>query len=87
MGIDETINEAFQPIARAMVEFVFFSVPVGEAELPLIVVWLVAGAVYFTWYLRLINVRGFVHAVRIVAGKEDVAPRAPGEVSWARRCV
>ena len=55
MGIDETINEAFQPIARAMVEFVFFSVPVGEAELPLIVVWLVAGAVYFTWYLRLIN--------------------------------
>jgi AGCS family alanine or glycine:cation symporter len=81
MGIDETINEAFQPIARAMVEFVFFSIRVGESELPLIVVWLVAGAVYFTWYLRLINIRGFVHAVRIVAGKEDVAPRAPGEVS------
>lgn len=81
MGIDETINEAFQPVARAMVEFVFFSVPIGESELPLIVVWLVAGAVYFTVYLRLINVRGFVHAVRIVAGKEDVAPKAPGEVS------
>jgi AGCS family alanine or glycine:cation symporter len=81
MGIDETINEAFQPIARAMVEFVFLSIPIGESELPLIVVWLVAGAVYFTWYLRLINVRGFVHAIRIVTGKEDVTPRAPGEVS------
>ena len=64
-----------------MVDFVFFSVPVGESQLPLIVVWLIEGALFFTFYLRIINIRGFVHAIRIVAGKEDKEPKAPGEVS------
>lgn len=80
-GIDEAVNEAFRPIAAAMVDFVFYSVPVGDAQLPLIVVWLIAGALYFTFYLRLINVRGFRHALRIVTGKEDKKDKAPGEVS------
>ncbi len=80
-GIDDAINEAFRPIATAVVNFVFFSVPIGDAELPLIVVWLIAGALFFTVYLRLINIRGFLHAVRIVIGKEDKGSGAPGEVS------
>ena len=80
-GIDDAINEAFRPIATAVVNFVFFSVPIGEAELPLIVVWLIAGALFFTVYLRLINIRGFLHAIRIVIGKEDKGSGAPGEVS------
>ena len=80
-GIDEAINEAFRPIATALVDFVFFSVSIGEAELPLIVVWLIAGALFFTVRLRLINIRGFAHAIRIVVGKEDKATGAPGEVS------
>ena len=80
-GIDETINEAFRPVATAMVEFVFYAIPVGESRLPLIVVWLIAGALFFTIYLRLINIRGFWHSIRIVAGLEDKKPKAPGEVS------
>lgn len=80
-NFDEVVNDAFQPIARAMVDFVFFSIPVGEAQLPLIVVWLIGGALVFTFYLRLINVRGFVHALRIVSGKEDKEGGAVGEVS------
>lgn len=80
-GIDQTIDEAFRPIAAAMVDFVFFSIPIGEAELPLIVVWLIAGAAYFTYSLRLINVRGFIHAIRIVSGKEDKNSGPDGEVS------
>ena len=43
----------------------------GGVELPLIVIWLVAGATFFTVYLRFINLRGFIHAIRIVMGKED----------------
>jgi len=80
-SFDESIEQAFSPIAGAMVNFVFFTVPIGETDLPLIVVWLIAGAIFFTFYLRLINIRGFRHAIRIVAGKEDDAPKAPGEVS------
>ena len=80
-GVDETINAAFRPIAKAMSDFVFFSVQVGEAELQLIVVWLIAGALFFTCYFRFISIRGFRHAIRIVLGKEDKEPKAPGEVS------
>ena len=80
-SIDESINNAFRPIATAMVNVVFYAVPIGDSQLPLIVVWLIAGALYFTVRLRLINIRGFWHAIRIVAGKEDKAPKAPGEVS------
>jgi AGCS family alanine or glycine:cation symporter len=80
-SIDEAINEAFRPLASAISELVFYSVPIGESQFPLIVVWLIAGALYFTVYLKLINVRGFLHAIRIVIGKEDKKEKAPGEVS------
>lgn len=80
-GFDETINEAFSPVASAISSFVFYSVTVGETQFPLIVMWLIAGALFFTVYLRLINIRGFVHAIRIVSGKLDKDPKAPGEVS------
>ena len=82
--IDETINEAFKPIASAFNDLVFYSIPVGESQLPLIVVWLIAGAFYFTFYLKLINIRGFTHAIRIVLGKEDKTDKAPGEISHFR---
>ncbi|MCS5579028.1 MAG: alanine glycine permease, partial [Gammaproteobacteria bacterium] len=82
--IDETINEAFKPIASAFNDLVFYSIPIGESQLPLIVVWLIVGALYFTFYLRLINIRGFTHAIRIVLGKEDKTDTAPGEISHFR---
>jgi AGCS family alanine or glycine:cation symporter len=80
MGIDESINEAFAPVARAISDIIFVSVPVGDANVQLIVLWLVAGAAFFTIYLRFINVRGFVHALRLVRGDYS-NPDEPGEVS------
>ena len=44
LGIDETIDQAFQPVAHLASKVVFYSVSVGGSELPLIVVWLIAGA-------------------------------------------
>ncbi|MEE3327513.1 MAG: alanine/glycine:cation symporter family protein [Myxococcota bacterium] len=80
LGIDETIDQAFQPVAQMASKVVFYSVSIGGSELPLIVVWLIAGAAFFTLYLGFINIRGFKHAIRIVQGKED-DPSEPGEVS------
>ncbi len=51
-----------------------------ERHFPLIVVWLVLGAIFFTLYMRFINVRGFRHALDLVRGKYD-NPDDPGEVS------
>jgi len=79
-GIDAAIDAAFQPLASALSRVVFYTIPVGGADVPWIVLWLIAGAVFFTFYLRFINLRGFGHALRLVRGdftKDD----APGEVS------
>ena len=79
-SIDERLNQLLSPLAQRFSDLIFFSIPVGESELPLIVVWLVLGAIFFTIYLRFINVRGFVHALKLVRG--DFADKSdPGEVS------
>ncbi|OYT17587.1 MAG: amino acid carrier protein [Bacteroidetes bacterium 4572_77] len=51
-----------------------------EAPLPIVVVWLIIGAVFFTLYLGFINISGFKHAIDIVRGKYD-NPNDKGEVS------
>ncbi|MYF11734.1 MAG: alanine:cation symporter family protein [Gammaproteobacteria bacterium] len=69
-----------RPLADAVSGFIFFTVPVAGADLPLIVVWLICAGVFFTFYLRLVNIRGFKHAVDLVRGKHKV-PGDPGEIS------
>lgn len=79
-GVDAVIEAIFAPIARLMSRVIFFAVPVGEARLELIVVWLVVGAVFFTLYFRFVNLSGFLEAIRLVRGS-DQDPDNPGEVS------
>ncbi len=80
MGIDQTIDQFMRPLADAIYGFVFYAVPVADAELPLIVVWLIAGGLFFTLYLRFINFRGFRHALHLVSGRY-ADPLHPGEVT------
>ncbi len=80
VGIDEAVDRAFQPIAEGIKAVVFFTVPIGSADLPLVVLWLIAGAVFFTFYLRFINLKGFRHAIEIARG-HYADPAHPGEVS------
>ncbi len=79
-GIDESINNATAPIAEFIGKVVFFKIPVFGAQLPLVVLWLVAGAVFFTFYMRFINIRGFKHAIQLVRGDYS-DPKSHGEVS------
>ena len=78
--MDQWIDAAIQPVADAVSAFIFASVPLLGADVPLIVVWLVAGGLFFTVYLRFVNVRGFAHALRIVSGRY-ADPDDPGEIS------
>jgi len=77
-GIDAAIERAVQPVTDALSSFIFYSVKVAGADVPLIVVWLIIGAVFFTSYLGFINLRGFKHAIDIVSGKLDDADKKSG---------
>ena len=52
----------------------------GEISLPAVVVWLVLGAIYFTFKMAFINLRGFRHSIDVVRGIYD-NPEDEGEVS------
>ncbi|NCA85613.1 MAG: alanine:cation symporter family protein [Clostridia bacterium] len=56
---------------------------VVRAPLKLIVVWLIFGGLFFTIFMRFINVRAFGHSIRIIRGKYDNTSHA-GEVSHFR---
>ena len=79
-GIDDAINSATAPIATLIGQIVFFKIPVFGAQLPVVVLWLVAGAVFFTVYMGFINLRGFKHAIHLVRG-DYADPNSHGEVS------
>jgi alanine or glycine:cation symporter, AGCS family len=51
-----------------------------NAVMPIVVLWLVLGAVFFTLRMQFINLRGFVHAVKVTAGKYDEEDEE-GEIS------
>lgn len=55
------------------------SIPL-EKHFPLIVVWLVLAAVFFTLKMKFINIRGIKHAFELVRGHYD-NPKDPGEVT------
>ena len=80
MTIDQRIDAALRPVADAVSGVVFYALPLPGVELPLIVAWLVAGGLFFTVYLRFINIRGFREALRIVSGSRARAGD-PGEIS------
>lgn len=79
-GIDSFIDTAVQPITDTLASVVFYSVNVFGTDIPLVVAWLVAAAVYFTLSLNFLNVRGFFHAIRLVRGDYSRSD-APGEVT------
>lgn len=52
----------------------------GARGIPFIVIWLLAGATFFTIRMGFINLRGFAHAIKIARGTYD-NPNDPGEVT------
>jgi len=49
-------------------------------DIPFIVVWLIAGAAFFTFRMGFINLRGFKHSLQLARGKYD-DPDAPGRIT------
>lgn len=84
-NISDFINSIFEPVVNTLAKILFWDVlsvfgNSSEGQIPLIVIWLFIGAVYFTIKMRFINIRGFIHAVKIVTGKLSKSEHQ-GEVS------
>ncbi|MFV0133135.1 alanine/glycine:cation symporter family protein [Streptomyces sp. HMX87] len=79
-SVDEAVSGFFEPIATWLGEVVFYAVPVGGTDLPLIVAWLVVAGLVFTGWFGFVQLRKFRLAVDVVRGKFDEKGSA-GEVN------
>ncbi|GAA4510344.1 alanine/glycine:cation symporter family protein [Brevibacterium yomogidense] len=78
-GLDGAIEAVFGPIADLLSAIVFFEIPVFGG-IPVIVLWLMAAAVFITVYLRFQPITGLKHSFRVIRGKAT-RKTDPGEVS------
>ena len=79
-GLDERVNDAFAPFAKAWEDIVFYPMP-GTASvggIPIVVILLVFGALFFTLYFVFPNLRYFGTALNVVRGKYDEIEKHSG---------
>ena len=68
-GLDEIINESFKPISSFWERFILHEF-LGTG-IPTIILLLVGGAAFFTFFFGFINIRGFAISVKTVMGRYD----------------
>ncbi|MAU30373.1 MAG: alanine glycine permease [Flavobacteriaceae bacterium] len=67
LGLDQRIDEAFQPISDFFSKYVFY--PIGDY--PFVIYLLVGSALFFTIYFGFPNLKYFWTAINVVRGKYD----------------
>ncbi len=80
LTIDERIDQAFSPIVEKIFSVLFYPISIGEAQAPIILLWLAAAGIFFTLWFKFINLRIFKLAFNTLRGKysED---DATGEIT------
>lgn len=70
----EKIDRVFKDYTGWFVEGIFYEIPFSEDyKIPWVLIVLIGGALYFTFYFKFINLSGFVTAIKVVRGKyEDI---------------
>jgi AGCS family alanine or glycine:cation symporter len=70
-GLDEKVNDAFMPFASWWEGFVLTSIPIGEYNIPIVLILLIFGATFFTIYFKFPSISQFPLAINTVRGKYD----------------
>ena len=78
-GWQDHVDQFFgEYVVAPLASFLFWKIP--GLEMPLVVAWLLGGALFFTFRMRFVNVRLFKHAIDLVRGKHD-SKDSEGEVT------
>jgi len=77
-----TINRVFDQVVVYLDAVLFFAVPIGLANqtIPLIILVLICGGIFFTLRYSFINIRMFSHSLDVIRGLYD-RPEDEGEVT------
>ena len=69
--IDEKIEAKFKPFATAVSDFVFYPISIVGISVPIVLIVLLLGALFFTLYFNFANIRLMGVAIRAAKGKYD----------------
>ena len=80
-GFDEQINGAFMPFAIWWENLIFAEISIFGIGIPVVLILLLSGAIFFTLYFGFINVRHFSTAIQVVRGKYDLLEKSDTSLS------
>jgi AGCS family alanine or glycine:cation symporter len=71
LTIDQKIDAWFKPFSDAVSSVIFYSINFGEYSVPIVIIILIAGAIFFTIYFKFANFTLIGTAVKVVKGDYD----------------
>lgn len=79
-SIDQMIDRLLSPVTTAIQNVILYPLPLGAAEVPIVVAWLVVASTVFTLYFGFVNLTGLKQGFRLIRGDFN-DHRHPGEVT------
>lgn len=71
-SLDDQINSQFSNATQWFVDIILAEIPITEnVGIPWVLIVLILGAGYFTFYFKLVNIREFLTAINVVKGNYD----------------
>src|SRR3546814_11118277 len=84
-GLDQRINDWFAPIADTWESIVFTTVPLGGLDVPIVLILLIGGGIFFTFYSSFVNIRKFPIALRVLRGNYHLLEKDGAEIFLHRK--
>lgn len=78
-NLDAQIEKYVTPVSDKIFSIIFFPVTLFGVEIPLIIIWIIAAGLIFTFYFRWIGIWGLKHSIDIL--KKPKEDKADGEIS------
>lgn len=79
LSIDEKIENWFKPISDKICDIVFFPISIVGNQVPIVLILLLLGALFFTLYNKFANIRLMGVAINAAKGKYDHVDHEVGE--------
>ena len=78
--MDQKINQSFHNATSWFTDTILYQIPITDnIAIPWVLIILVGGATYFSFYFKGINFSGFITAINVVRGKYDSVDKAQNQ--------
>ena len=71
MSVGESINAAFEKYTTPIVDTIMYPIVISGKSMPIVVIILLLGALFFTFYFKGVNLRYFKDSIKTAWGKYD----------------